>query len=58
MQAKPDFGKNVRGGGGIFMGGVTMIYSSQRRVEIKIPYFYIFFIIISACLVIRNIIKQ
>ena len=35
MQAKPDFEKNVRGGGEIFRGGVTMIYSSQQRVEIK-----------------------
>ena len=35
MQANPDFGKNVRGGGEIFRGGATMIYPSQQRVEIK-----------------------
>ena len=35
MQAKPDFGKNVKGGGEIFRGGATMIYPSQQRVEIK-----------------------
>ena len=34
-ETKPDFGKNVRGGGEIFRGGVTMIYPSQQRVEIK-----------------------
>ena len=35
MQAKPDFGKNVRGGREIFREGATMIYPSQQRVEIK-----------------------
>ena len=34
-EAKPDFGKNVRGGGEIFRRGATIIYPSQQRVEIK-----------------------
>ena len=33
-EAKPDFGKNVKGGE-IFRLGATMIYPSQQRVEIK-----------------------
>ena len=33
--SRPDFGENVRGGGKIFRGGVTMISSSRQRVKIK-----------------------
>ena len=33
MQAKPEFGKNVRRGGEIFRAGATMISPNQQRVE-------------------------
>ena len=52
-KTRPDFEENVRGGGKIFTGGATLLSKLT-----KIPlYFYTIYIIMSACLVIRNIIK-
>ena len=50
----------VRKGWQIFRGGATMISQSRQRVEIKTPYryFYTFYIIMYACLVIRNLLQQ
>ena len=66
MQARPEFGENVRGGGEIFRGGgetfkggaITMILPSQQRVETKNTLLLYFLYMMSACLVVRNLIKQ
>ena len=52
LPAMTDFAENVRGGGEIFKEGATMISPCLQRV--KITYFYIVYIIISACLLIKN----
>lgn len=54
LPARLDFAENVWGGGEIFKEGATMISPCLQRVEIKITYFYTVYIIISACLVVRN----
>ena len=49
-QPRPDFEENVREGGKIFRGGANN--------EIQIPHFNTFYVIMSARLVKRNIIKK